>query len=131
MPFKQAKDIHNIQEMEYGTGKEIKFSPFDSCIGLIGKSGSEVTGVHLVLFSSEGMIDAKTAELAVHQLGSCTQLAIVGLTDIWRDTAEDAWGVLKTAVATGTIVRTGKGTFAARVSDSALQYHDGATWKDL
>lgn len=42
-------DKWSVAEKEYVTAKVIKFTYLDSCIGVVGRKGDDLTGVHLVM----------------------------------------------------------------------------------
>lgn len=82
--FSRASNTMQIAEQEYGTNKEIRFTMFTSCIGLIARKDKQVTGVHLVIFSESGDIfDEAAAADAIKLLGKYDKVVVIGHIDIW------------------------------------------------
>ncbi len=60
----QMKDSEgSIKEQRWmkTTKGSIKFTVFDSCLGVVGKEGSTLTAVHLVRIGSENALDEKAS----------------------------------------------------------------------
>lgn len=64
MPYELNKrtDALNIEERQYSSGPEIKFTHFSSCIGVIAKKGAELTAVYLSICAEDGSIFGADAQ---------------------------------------------------------------------
>lgn len=56
--FEPAANNQNIEENQYGTGKDIKFSNFSSCIGIVALNAKHDSciGLHVVMINCPGPI---------------------------------------------------------------------------
>jgi hypothetical protein len=45
-----------LAEQEYATGQVIQFTGFDSCIGVVARTGQSLLGIHLVMFQQNGSV---------------------------------------------------------------------------
>ncbi|MBR7628941.1 hypothetical protein KAT72_07810 [Aeromonas popoffii] len=82
--FSMANDVTNIEERQYGVSKEIRFSTFTSCIGLVAENGGNVTGVHLsILSDTDELFNDNAAEEAIKLLGQYSKVVVMGLIDYW------------------------------------------------
>jgi hypothetical protein len=65
----KATDPLKIKEQEYASAeKEIMFTGFTSCIGVIAKEGATLTAVHLVMVANDGSIFDVNAAINVLNL---------------------------------------------------------------
>jgi len=80
-----ASDLQNISEQEYGTANEIQFTNFNSCIGVVARKGNNVTGVHLVIVSTDQTIfDNVAAEGCVNLLpDDYDEVIVYGIIETW------------------------------------------------
>jgi hypothetical protein len=89
MPYKLkgGTDPANIAEQEYATSSTIGFTTFTSCIGVIAKKGSELTGIHLVMVADDHSTFDEQAATAVHQALPDTydKVSIVGCINLWEN----------------------------------------------
>ncbi|GGA24122.1 hypothetical protein [Okeania sp. KiyG1] len=82
--FRQAENAMIIKEMEYGTGERIQFSPFSSCLGVVGRTGTNVTGIHLVEYDREGVrFNEEMATAVKTKLNGCAEWIFMGFVDDW------------------------------------------------
>ena len=91
MPYTISKTTNplKINEQEYASGSEIKFTAFTSCIGVIAKKGTELTAVHLVIVAKDGSIFCANDVPAVVNLLPKTPdaVTIFGCIDVWNNPA--------------------------------------------
>lgn len=60
--FYKARDVLWIREQEIGVGEAIRFSNFDSCIGVVAFVGNKIWGAHLVLTGNENPLKPSDKE---------------------------------------------------------------------
>jgi hypothetical protein len=92
--FKEAATPWYIEEQQYKTQKDfngIRFSLFTSCIGVMGRNGKIVTGVHLVLVGNGGNFDKAAADETIRLLGSHTESYVVGDIRGWKQDVKEAY----------------------------------------
>lgn len=79
-------DANALAEKEYATAKIIKFTYLDSCIGVVGRKGDDLTGVHLVLDIEKLNEQAdNVAQQIVDLLQRSDEVIIVGLIELWEN----------------------------------------------
>jgi hypothetical protein len=86
----EGTDARDIKEYEYASAKkEILFTAFTSCIGVIAKKGDILTGVHLVAVSNEKEAKAfapNDVEQVLNVLAlPADKVTVFGCIDVWRD----------------------------------------------
>lgn len=83
----KGTDPMKIAEQQYATGSEIKFTAFTSCVGIIARKGSSLTGVHLVLKAKDESIFDQAAATAVHAVlpDKYDEVMIIGCVNIWQN----------------------------------------------
>lgn len=133
MPYKitPAQDPQAIAERQIGSGPAIRFTPFDSCIGLLGRRGTQVTGLHLVMISGNALFSKQDASFAVGWLKAypddtpLDEVKVVGEVEAWKSSCKEAYEqLIKLLADTGAPVAvgpTGQGTYAAGVAGSQIQ----------
>ena len=107
MPYiiRETTNPLQIKEQEFASAKEIKFTPFTSCIGVIAKKGAKLTAVHLVMVADDGSYFNRNAATTV--LDNLPEepdvVTIIGCIDLWVSPAngmsaafEQLTGKLKT-----------------------------------
>lgn len=98
--FSKAGNPMAIAEQEYGIDKEIKFTKFTSCIGVIAKRNDTLYAVHLVMVGKEDDPFNETA--AVDVVGLFPKLpekvTIVGCIDDWKNNVGKAYLKLISAI---------------------------------
>jgi len=123
--YTQANDLAKISEQEYGTGEEIWFTHFDSCIGVIARKGDDVTGVHLVRLSkSESYFDNSAAQGCVDLLPDAyDDVVVIGLLSEWAESESVKGGYehLLSLLTNPTKIQYGAGTYGFRVHNSRMQ----------
>lgn len=84
--FSVARSADSIDERKYANGARLKFTTFNSCIGIVGVSSGELTGVHLSLVDDAGSaFDNAAADAAALVMTGCTGIVIFGQVDFWGD----------------------------------------------
>jgi hypothetical protein len=77
-----------VAEREYASGVEVlMFTGFDSCIGVVTRTGNSLTGIHLALMDANCELFNATAAVKVLQLLSKTQYdeaSIIGSIGDWQ-----------------------------------------------
>jgi len=84
--FNKAGNPMSIKEQEYGSGSEIKFTKFTSCIGVIAKKYDVLHAVHLVMKGKDGIFDSAAAIDVVGLLPSLPEkVTIFGCIALWQN----------------------------------------------
>ncbi|EEA96836.1 hypothetical protein [Pseudovibrio sp. JE062] len=134
MPYQltPAADPMAIAERQYGTKKtEVRFTAFTSCIGIVSRTGDEVTGVHLSIKNENGeLFDAAAIPQVMAALGAnYTEVFIIGSIDIWQNPdngVADAYAELERQVRDGVNEQDfntyplGNGTYGGEIEDDRL-----------
>lgn len=85
-----------LAEKKYATAEIIEFSKFTSCIGVVGRKGKELTGMHLVL-PPEDTTEAEIMSVLKQINGileGSQEVIIVGCSGIWNAQGGQLyWGV--------------------------------------
>lgn len=90
-------DANALAEKEYATAKIIKFTYLDSCIGVVGRKGDDLTGVHLVLDIEKLDEQAdNVAQQIVDLLQGSDEVIIVGLIEVWKNGIPGASKIVQT-----------------------------------
>jgi hypothetical protein len=91
-PLNRAASPFGIAEQEYGISKWIKFTPFDSCIGVVSRLDDPdmIIGIHLVLANKENQLitpeDIGEVESVLRKHRYRRQgLLLMGQVDVWED----------------------------------------------
>lgn len=84
--FTEAKNVMAIAEQEYGTAGEILFTAFTSCVGVMARTGSQITGVHLVLMGKGDVpFDDDAADEVLKLIGNAyEQVFVIGSVSLWE-----------------------------------------------
>lgn len=88
MPYPiKPGDADNLTEAKYAEGAAIKFSPFTSCIGVVGRYGNVLKAVHLVMIWNTKKFDALNASLVEQYIGDPApdEIVLFGCIDLWRN----------------------------------------------
>lgn len=81
-----ARSADSIEERKYANGARLKFTTFNSCIGVVGVSSGELVGVHLSLVDDTGnAFDNTAADAVALVMTGCTRIVIFGQVDFWGD----------------------------------------------
>ncbi len=123
----EASNIMGIEEREYGSGKEIKFTTFTSCIGVvvIGNGGGGLTGVHLALTGTDGSKFGPAAAAAVlEKLPAHNTSIVIGRISYWKDGANGAkagYNTLVGGLAGMTEYQFADGIYGATIDGGAIE----------
>jgi hypothetical protein len=131
MPYtlQPAANAMAIAEQQYATAEEIRFTAFTSCIGIIGRQGPNLTGVHLVMRASDDSPFDTPAVLAVlaRLTAHFETVWIIGCTDLWENPQNNvlaAFGQLVAGIRSDEAVKRfplAPSTYGARIDeDGAL-----------
>lgn len=88
----RAASPFGIEEQEFGISKWIKFTRFDSCIGVVSRlrDPDQIIGIHMVLANKANELilpqDIASVEAVLKQFGYQRQhLLLMGQLDVWED----------------------------------------------
>lgn len=91
MPYtiNQTNNVLNIAERQYGTGHEIKFTKFTSCIGVVGavNGNQNARGVHLSISDGTSLFDGGAVQQVTAIFVGATQIKILGQIAYWTNPA--------------------------------------------
>lgn len=120
MPYtlQPAQNVMKIEEQQFGSGQEIRFTKFTSCIGVIAREGNKVTGVHLVIISKDDTpFNNDAAQLTINTLGKYTQVVVIGQIDFWKGSVGEAYDALIKGLKKPIIISTDDGIYGGRVNE--------------
>ncbi|MEM9535072.1 MAG: DUF4157 domain-containing protein [Cyanobacteria bacterium P01_A01_bin.3] len=123
-------DANNIQETQYGTGDgQVTFPGIDSCIGIVGRSGSTLTGVHMVMVDKAGtfMVEGSgfdetitaTAASVVSVLGKPEEIRVFGEASDWKAGIPSFFSVLGGATSKLSYASNAKGDIVVTWDETA------------
>jgi len=118
----------HIAEQQWGKAQRVGFTYFDSCLGLIGKSGGQVIGVHLVMVVDK-LFDDEAAALAASLVLGCSEVHVIGNVYMWEDNVP-AFRTMAGLVGGAWTVKAdrGSGTYGGRVQGGRLQHSANGVW---
>ncbi|MEM7157055.1 MAG: hypothetical protein AAF799_29655 [Myxococcota bacterium] len=118
-----------IEELEWGTAAQVAFSRFDSCMGLLGRRGNNVTGVHLVM-AADRFFDDQAAALAASVVLDCNEVAVIGNVNTWAGNLPGPFNVMRQLIGGAWSLKTdrGRGNYGGRVQGGVLQYSYNGIW---
>ena len=123
----QASNVLAIAEDEYGTGREIRFTTFTSCLGVIAMlDGNQGIGIHLVLVNKSKEEfeagDVKVVEqLLIDQKYEPTMVVVIGAISFWEESAPDAYEALIEALKPSKTYAFGDGIYGAKFEDGEIE----------
>ncbi|MGB0523419.1 MAG: hypothetical protein ACPGJS_10695 [Flammeovirgaceae bacterium] len=123
MPYNlsQGGNAMAIAEQEYATAGEIKFTAFTSCIGIISRDKTKITGIHLVIIGKDKTpFNDNVIPEIVRILGSYDQVWVIGSTGIWENPANGvsaAYEKLIKALKNPSIYPLADGTYGAKLDE--------------
>lgn len=120
--FTQTTDAMGIKEQEYATAKEVKFTKFTSCVGIISRKGTMLTGVHLVMVAKDSSSFDEAAALKIAPLlgSSPDEIYIFGGTESWKAAkggVGQGFAKLLSALSGAKVYNWGDGTFGAKIGE--------------
>ncbi len=94
--IKTAPNPLNIKEREKGSANKIAFSYFDSCIGIITKSGNTLSGIHLVMIDEKDKVfNEEDAQDVLKYVGTNYENSmIVGCISLWKSSVYKGFSAL-------------------------------------
>ncbi len=108
-----------IAEQEYATAGTIQFTAFTSCIGIISRSGTQITGIHLVIKSADDtLFNDAVIPVITGILGNYDQVWVIGRTGLWENPQNGvnvAYDHLIAALTNPAIYPLADGTYGARL----------------
>lgn len=118
-----------IAELQWGEAREVGFTYFDSCLGLLGRDGSNVVGVHLVMATTD-FFDQEAAALAASVVLHCSEVAVIGNVRLWQQSVPGPFQTMADLVgrAWRPMTDRGRGTYRGRISGGRVEYRIGGVW---
>ncbi len=122
----EAADPQNIKEREWGTGAEIKFSTFTSCIGIIGKVGTSVIGVHLSIMDSTGNFASaqdmsRICDFLTEKGVDTNTSKVIGCISVWKTSNQGAWDSLIRRLEGADEYPLGEGSYGAKIGEAGVE----------
>ncbi len=129
MPFAlaQAPNVLAIAEDKYGTGREIKFTKFTSCLGVIAMlDGTQGIGIHLVMVNDSDepfkADDVKVVkQLLTDQTYDPKQVVLIGAISAWKKSSPDAYAALIAALKPSDTFPLADGIYGAKFEDGEIE----------
>lgn len=127
----QTMMTDRIAELGWGRAGAVGFTPFDSCLGLLGREGNNVIGAHLVMATND-FFDEEAAALAASVVIRCPEVAVIGNVQLWLDSVPGPMRIMATLIGAGWRPMTdrGRGTYGGRINGGRLQYSYNGVWYD-
>lgn len=121
----QDKTGQLIDEIAYGTGRQITFGTMTSCLGIVARKGDTVTGIHLGMFSGEDPISSFDSDEIVESIkgiiGSGPEKVVfVGFPHSWRGQFGGFYSALTKAYPPNAVVDNDGDNYVAGVKDGLL-----------
>lgn len=125
----QTMQTDQIAELQWGEAPEVGFTYFDSCLGLVGRDGSNVIGVHLVMVTDH-VFDDEAAALAASLVLRCSEVLVIGNVDLWRSNLPGPFGVMASLVGAAWRPMTDRdrGTYGGRLRNGRVEYSRDGVW---
>lgn len=131
MSFELTQTMLNqqIAELQWASAPTVGFTYFDSCLGLLGRDGNDVIGVHLVMVADR-VFDDEAAALAASVVLSCSEVAVVGNVQLWRDNVPGPFQTMARLIggAWRPMADRGRGTYGGRINAGRVQYRRDGVW---
>ena len=124
-----AKDAGAIKEQEYASAKEVTFTAFTSCIGVIAKKSDTLTAVHLVMVDKSGnKFDTTAAATVIGVLPKDPDaVTIFGCISVWENPKNEVQAAFQKLTAAYSSLKKyqqyswGDGTYGAKVTGDAIE----------
>jgi hypothetical protein len=118
-----------IAEQDYAAAASVTFTRFTSCIGLLARNGTKVTGVHLVMFSNtDTPFDNAAANAAVHLLGNYSSIVVIGQVGMWQDNLTAPFQHLVAQLHNPQLINVNDGIYGGRVNNGVFQINQNGHW---
>ena len=120
-----------IAELQYASGNEVCFTTIGSnSIGVVGRKGERLTGVHLTANSADGTVfDIKAADAVAAIIGDVTHTLWIGPFHAWFARFEDAMNHIGTLLHNHGEMEVGPGIYGARLGERVLEFRNGDTYR--
>lgn len=133
--FTEADDVLKIAEQEYASSdKEIRFTKFTSCIGIISYTDKVLTGVHLVMFSKQDSPfnnEAADDAVALLNLKESSKVIVIGQARMWESNLEGAYDYLISKLHNPTVIDKNDGVYGARIHEGKLEIYENGNYHQL
>jgi hypothetical protein len=128
-----AQDVMAIAEQQFGSGEEIRFTSFTSCIGVIARKGNQVTGIHLVMLSQDDTpFNDDAATLTIETLGNYTQVVVIGQIEMWEDNFREPYQTLINGLNNPMTISQNDGDYGGRVNGQGrFQIYENGKYSDV
>lgn len=128
-----AQDVMAIAEQQFGSGEEIRFTPFTSCIGVIAREGNQVTGIHLVMLSQDDTpFNDDAARLTLRTLSNYTQVIVIGQIEMWEDNFQQPYQTLINGLNSPMTISRNDGKYGGRVNGQGkFQIYENGKYSDV
>lgn len=125
----QTMMTDHIAELQWGSAPEVKFTYFDSCLGLLGRDGSDIIGAHLVM-AKQDFFDDEAAALAASVVLSCSEVAVIGNVQLWESSVPGPFQIMARLIgrAWRPMTDRGRGTYGGRINAGRVQYSCNGVW---
>lgn len=119
----------HIAELQWGSAPDVGFTYFDSCLGLLGRDGTDIVGVHLVMVADR-VFDDEAAALAASVVIRCVEVAVVGNVDLWEDNVGGPFRTMARLLggAWRPMTDRGRGLYGGRINAGRIQYRFNGAW---
>jgi hypothetical protein len=119
----------HVAELQWAAAPEVGFTYFDSCLGLLGRDGTDVIGVHLVM-ATDDFFDDEAAALAASVVLRCAEVAVVGNVRLWEDSVLGPFRTMARLIggAWRPMTDRGRGTYGGRINAGRIQYRYNGVW---
>jgi hypothetical protein len=125
----QTMMTDNIAELRWGRADAVRFTFFDSCLGLLGREGGQIIGVHLVMVADR-VFDDEAAALAASVVIRCNEVWAIGNVDLWVQSVPGPMQTMANLLG-GAFRRKpdhDSGTYGGRLNGGRLQYSVNGVW---
>ena len=130
--FNAAENSMIIEEMQYGTGERIQFSPFSSCLGVVGRNGTTVKGVHLVAVDAQGTeFNNEIATAVKDLLTGCDEWIFMGFVNDWLSDYPDQMNIIKSLPNQKNSVNGGDGVYGAKAEFREFQFLQAPSYESV
>jgi len=125
----QTMMTDQVAELQWGRADAVRFTYFDSCLGLLGREGNRVVGVHLVM-ATDQFFDDEAAALAASVVIRCPEVWVIGNVQLWLDSVPGPMQTMANLIGGAWRLKTdrGSGTYGGRIAGGRLQYSFNGAW---
>lgn len=125
----QTMMTNNVAELQWGRAASVRFTFFDSCLGLLGRDGNHVVGVHLVMVADRPF-DDEAAALAASVVVHCNEVWAIGNVNLWLQNVRGPMQTMAALVGGGWRLKHDhdSGIYGGRINGGRLQYSFAGAW---